>query len=139
MKRMAVILSLTLAMGIALGVTGTRVLDAQYAQQEPVKRTVLQKVDLGDKEAVMFIAEIAPGASGGKHFHPGVELFYTIQGSWIYEAEGKPPITLKAGNFSNSPVPKLVHNATNASKTAPAKILGVLIAEKGQPLSTPVK
>ncbi len=54
------------------------------------------------------------------------------------EPEGKPPLTLKAGDFSNSPA-KLVHRATNASKTDPAKILGVVIAEKGQPLSTPVK
>ena len=137
MKRMAIVLSATFVMGFVLGIIG--VLNAQYAQQqEPIKRTVLQKVDLGDKEAVMFIAEIAPGASAGKHFHPGPELFYTLEGSWILEPEGKPPVTLKAGDFSNSPA-KLVHKATNASKTAPAKILGVLLAEKGQPLSTPVK
>ncbi len=139
MKRMVLMLSLTLAVGIALGVTGTHVLNAQYGQQqEPIKRTVLQKVDLGDKEVVMLIAEIAPGASGGKHFHPGHELFYTLAGSWILEPEGKPPVTLKVGDVGNQ-LPKAVHNATNASKTAPAKILGVLIAEKGQPLATPVK
>ena len=138
MRRSVLMLTLTLVVGIAIGIMGTQVLNAQYAQQEPIKRTVLQKVDLGDKEAVMFIAEIAPGASGGKHFHPGHELFYTLAGSWILEPEGKPPVTLKVGDVGNQ-LPKAVHNATNASKTAPAKILGVLLAEKGQPLSTPVK
>ena len=138
MKRMALILILTFAVGIAIGVTGTQVLNAQYAQQEPIKRTVLQKVDLGDKEGVMLLAEIAPGAAGGKHYHPGYEFFYTLEGSWILEPEGKPPVTLKAGDFGHQP-PKQVHNATNASKTAPAKILGFLLAEKGQPLATPVK
>ncbi len=85
MKRRVLTLSLTLVVGISLGIIGGQVLNAQ---QEPVKRTVLQKVDLGDKEGVP---------------------------------------------------PKQVHGVTNASKTAPAKILGFLLAEKGQPMTTPVK
>lgn len=103
-----------------------------------MKRTVLQKVDLGDKEGVMFLAEIAPGATAGKHYHPGYEFFYTIEGSWIFAPEGKSPVTLKAGDVGYNP-PKQVHSVANASKTAPAKILGFLLAEKGQPMTIPVK
>jgi hypothetical protein len=34
---------------------------------------------------------------------------------------------------------KQVHDAKNASASAPAKVLTVLISEKGQPLATAVK
>ncbi len=44
MRRMALVVSMTLVLGIAGGVIGSRALNAQ---QEPVKRTVLLKSDLG--------------------------------------------------------------------------------------------
>ena len=34
---------------------------------------------------------------------------------------------------------KIVHDAKNASATAPSKVLVFLLAEKGQPLATPVQ
>jgi quercetin dioxygenase-like cupin family protein len=49
------------------------------AQEEPIKRTVLFRGNLEDvegKEIVIFIAELAPGAVGSKHYHPGPEFFY---------------------------------------------------------------
>ena len=61
MKRTIVILTLTLVVGFALGMVGSDVL---YAQQEPVKRTVLIRSELEGiegKEAVLFLAELAPG------------------------------------------------------------------------------
>ena len=120
-----------------------RLFNAQQAiaQQEPVKRTVLLKSDLEGvegKEAVMFLAELAPGAVGAKHYHPGTEVFYVLEGALAHEQEGKPPHTLKAGTAGSNPY-KSVHTIRNPSKTEPAKALGVLIADKGQPLVIPVK
>lgn len=135
MKRLALALVLTFIVGVVAGGIGGPVLSAQ---QMPVKRTVIQKVDLVDRDGIMYLAEIAPGAAAGKHYHPGPEVVYTLQGSWILEVEGKPPLTLKAGESSQIPA-KQVHNATNASKTDPVKILVFLAAEKGQPLATNVK
>ena len=135
MKRTALTLALTFAVGIVVGVVGNHVLNAQ---QQPVKRTVLQKVDLGDKEGIMYLAELAPGATTGKHYHPGYDFYYAIEGSWILEIEGKPSVTAKPGDVGHQP-PKQVHNVINASQTAPVKLLGFLLAEKGQPFSTPVK
>ena len=138
MKRTVVMLTLTLAVGIALGMVGSQVLNAQ---QEPVKRTVLLKSDLEGiegKEAVLFLAELAPGAVSGKHYHPGTELFYALEGAFTHEPEGKPPVTLKAGQAGTNPN-KNVHYIKNASMTEPARILGCLIADKGQPLAVPVQ
>ena len=138
MKRTPVMLTLTLVIGIALGVAGSHVL---HAQQEPIKRTVLVRSDLEGiegKEAVLFLAELAPGAVGGKHYHPGTELFYALDGAFTHEPEGKPPITLNAGQAGINPN-KGVHYIRNASTTEPARILGCLIADKGQPMTVPVR
>ncbi len=142
MNRTVWMLTLTLIVGIAIGVMGTRVLSAQYAQQqEPVKRKVLLQTDLADipgKEATLGLAEYAPGASSGKHYHPRHVLIYVVEGSAINEPEGKPPITLKQGDVLYES-PKLVHNFKNASTTAPFKLLSCGIGEKGQPRVVPVK
>ena len=142
MKRMAVVLSVTFVMGLVLGIIGTQVLSAQYAQQqEPVKRKVLLQTDLADiagKEASLGFAEYGPGASSGKHYHPRHVLVYVLEGSAINEPEGKPPVTLKQGDVLYES-PKLVHNWKNASTTAPFKLLACGIGEKGQPRVVPVK
>ena len=138
MKQSVVTLSLTLAVGIAVGMVGSHVL---HAQQEPIKRTVLIKSDLEGiegKEVILFLAELAPGAVGGKHYHPGTEVFYAVEGAFTHEPEGKPPVTLNAGQAGSNPH-NGVHYIKNASASEPAKILGCLIAEKGQPMTVPVR
>lgn len=135
MKRTAFMLALTFAVGIVVGVIGNHALNAQ---QQPLKRTVLQKVDLGDKEGIMWLAELAPGAAGAKHYHPGHEFTYIVAGSVTAHAEGKSPVTLKSGDSNYRP-PKEVHWGVNTSKTDPVKILVFLLAEKGQPIAIDVK
>jgi quercetin dioxygenase-like cupin family protein len=107
------------------------------AQQEPVKRQVLEKVDLGDKDRVMYVAEIAPGASTDKHFHPGPEAVYVLQGAGTLEMEGHPPKAVKAGESIAIPA-KHIHEAKNASTSDHWKLLVFLAGEKGQPIATPV-
>ena len=141
MKRTVWMLTLTLVVGIAIGVMGTHVLNAQYAQQEPVKRTTLLKVDLAGiegKEVRMRLTEIAPGATSPKHYHPGQVFGYILEGSMLFEAEGQPPVTRAAGEAFHEP-PKQVHSAKNASQTVPVKVLAFAIAERGQPDTIPVK
>lgn len=129
---------LTLAVGIAAGVIGARVLNAQ---PQPVTRTVLLTTELAGiegKEARMLRSEVAPGAATEKHYHPGHEFFYVLEGSGTLEAEGQPPLPLKPGVASYDP-PKLVHVVKNTSKTAPLKLVVFLVAEKGQPLTVTVE
>jgi quercetin dioxygenase-like cupin family protein len=138
MKRSAALLPLTLAVGIALGAIGTQVL---IAQQAPVTRTILQQKDLegvAGREVIMYLAEVAPGGAAGKHYHPGPELIYVQEGSLILEPDGHSPMTLKAGESAHMAA-KHIHNAKNASATAPVKVIVFLVGEKGQPLATPVQ
>jgi quercetin dioxygenase-like cupin family protein len=107
------------------------------AQQPGIKRTILLRTDDPGRptyEAVMGIAEIAPGAMAGRHRHPGIEIGYVLEGSVTLEHEGEPARTLKAGDaFKNEPG---LHNAKNTG-TTPVKILAVYLVEKGKPLAEP--
>jgi quercetin dioxygenase-like cupin family protein len=138
MKRTAVMLAVTLVVGIALGVIGSRSLNAE---QQPLKRTMLLKTDLKGlegKEGVVALVELAPGAAAGKHYHPGNEVNYVLEGSGILEIEGQAPITLQAGATSYIPAGD-VHNVRSTSATDPLKLLAFWIAEKSKPLAVPVK
>jgi quercetin dioxygenase-like cupin family protein len=138
MKRTVVMLTLALAVEIALGLIGSQVLNAQ---QMSIKRTVLLKTDLPGIEGKEFLVdqvELAPGVAGGKHYHPGNVFVYILEGSGLLEIEGKPAVTQKAGSIFHEP-PKQVQDFKNASKTEPVKLLVMFISEKGQPLSVPVE
>lgn len=124
-----------LTCGAAIGAGVDRV---ALAQQPGIKRTILLRTDepgAPTYEAVMGVAEIAPGAMAGKHRHPGIEIGYVLDGSVTLEHEGEQPRVLKAGDSFNNGAG--VHNARNTGKT-PVKILAVYLVEKGKPIAEPV-
>ena len=138
MHRTVGMLTITLVVGIAVGMLGHQILSAQQA---PVTRTILQQKDLegvAGREVIMYRAEVAPGGAAGRHTHPGPELAYVMEGALIFELDGQPPITLKTGESVHVPA-KHIHNAKNASTTEPVKVLVFMVGEKGQPLATPVQ
>lgn len=111
---------------------------ALSAQQTGFKRTVLQQGDLSvpGREAVTALAEFQPGATVGRHTHPGEEVGYVLEGTLLLEQEGKPAVTLSAGGTFFIPA-GTVHNATNRG-SSPARVLANYIVEKGKPLATQV-
>jgi quercetin dioxygenase-like cupin family protein len=138
MKATVGILVITLVVGAALGVIGSRIM---AAQQESERRTVLLTTDLGGiegHELRMWRTDIGPGVIGAKHYHPGTECIYVLEGALILEKEGEAPANLKAGEAHCVP-PKKVLVPRNASNTDPYKSLVVMIAPKGQPLTVPVQ
>ena len=109
---------------------------AALAQAPGIKRSLLQRVDVGDnREAILGIAEIFPGASAGRHTHPGVEFGYLVEGSATIEIEGEMPKLLKAGDTYLIPAGK-VHDAKTVGDK-PVKVLATYVVEKGKPLATP--
>jgi quercetin dioxygenase-like cupin family protein len=67
-----------------------------------------------------------------KHSHPGEEIVYVLEGSLEYEVEGKPPVTLMAGDVLFVPA-GAVHSAKNVGSGNGAE-LATYIVEKGKPL-----
>jgi quercetin dioxygenase-like cupin family protein len=120
---------LTIATGLALH--GAQ---AQNAGPAGLKRTDLMKQDLSvpGREVVQVLIDFAPGATAPRHSHPGEELVYVVEGSLEYALEGKPPVTLKAGEVLFIP-----HGTLHAVKNVGggnARELATYIAEKGKPL-----
>jgi quercetin dioxygenase-like cupin family protein len=109
------------------------------AQQAGIKRTDLQRHDLGvpGREAVQVRVDIDPGVAFGKHTHPGEEIIYVLEGSLEYQIEGKPPITLKAGDVLFIPA-GTIHAAKNVG-SGTASELATYVVEKGKPLLTLVE
>ena len=130
----------TRIMGVsALIVGGGLALHVTPAQQPGIKRTDLQRHDLGvpGREVVQARVELAPGVAFGKHWHPGEEIVYVLEGSLEYRVEGKPPTTLKAGEVLFIPA-RTIHAAKNVGSGNGAE-LATYVVEKGKPLVVMVK
>jgi quercetin dioxygenase-like cupin family protein len=107
------------------------------AQGGGIHRTVLQKKDLSipGHEAVVARVEIDPGASAGRHTHPGEEISYILDGQADILIEGQLPLHVKAGDSFVVPA-GAKHDAHNTG-TVPMHLVGVYVVEKGKPLATP--
>ena len=106
------------------------------AQPAGIKRTDLQRHDLSvpGREAVQVRVDIDPGVAFGRHTHPGEEIIYVLAGSLEYQIDGKPPVTLKAGDVLFIPA-GTIHAAKNVGSVT-ATELATYIVEKGKPLLT---
>ena len=127
-KTAALLLSLSLA-----GVT----LMAQDAKVTPLVSKDL--ASLPTKEVSMITVEYPPGASDPVHTHNAQALVYVLEGSIVMQVKGGAPVTLKPGQtFYEGPSD--VHIVgRNASQTAPARFVVVLVKDKGAPIFVPTK
>ena len=110
------------------------------AQAQPgVTRTDLQRHDLSipGREVVQVRVDIAPGVLAARHSHPGEEIVYAIEGAIEYQLDGKPPVTLQAGEVLFIPA-GAIHAAKNVG-AGPAAELATYVVEKGKPLVVPAQ
>jgi quercetin dioxygenase-like cupin family protein len=141
MKRINFLVAVTAALGFVLWLLGSRMLSAQDNLKGG---TVLQRTELKSApgwEAILVLRPLPPGTESGKHTQSGNEIVYIEEGSVTLEVQGKPPVTVKAGE-AFSTVAGEVHNVKNASTNAPAKALAFYVAKKGarlEDLAAPAK
>jgi quercetin dioxygenase-like cupin family protein len=107
--------------------------------QTGIKRTDLERHDLSTpgREAVQVRVDFEPGTAFPNHTHPGEEIIYVLAGTLEYQIEGKPAVTLKAGDVLFIPA-GTVHAAKNVGTTS-ASELATYVVEKGKPLLTLAK
>jgi quercetin dioxygenase-like cupin family protein len=108
-----------------------------FAQASGLSRVIVTKADVSvsGREAVVARVEVAPGASAGWHNHPGDEISYVFEGEATLLIAGQAPRKVSAGEAFVIPG-GVVHNALN-NGLVPAKLVGVYVVEKGQPLASP--
>ncbi|MFL6333018.1 MAG: cupin domain-containing protein [Pyrinomonadaceae bacterium] len=123
----------------ALLAGGGLALHAARAQPPGIRRTDLQRHDLGvpGREVVQARVEFDPGAASGRHSHPGEEIIYVLEGSLEYRVEGRPPVTLHAGEVLFIPA-GTIHAAKNVGSGNGAE-LATYVVEKGKPLVVPAE
>ena len=125
-NRMMTVAVLIVGSGLAVNVA--------QSQQPGVTRTDLQRHDLSvlGREVIQVRVDLAPGVAFPPHSHPGEEIIYVIEGLLEYQVEGKPPVTLKAGEVFFIPA-ATIHAAKNVGSGNAAE-LATYIVEKGKPL-----
>ena len=129
---------------IACGITaillvGVNIYCSNHAGTSEIRRTELQRYDLDapGREVIQSRIDFDEGTEFGKHSHPGEEIIYVIEGLLEYQVEGRPPVTLKAGEVLFVPA-RTIHAAKNVGKGNAAE-LATYIVEKGKPLLVMVK
>jgi quercetin dioxygenase-like cupin family protein len=86
------------------------------------------------REIIQVLTEIPIGVSSGWHQHPGEEVGYILAGTVRMEIEGRPTLTLQAGDPFLMP-PRTPHNATDLGPDT-GQMLSTYIVETDEPLAT---
>jgi quercetin dioxygenase-like cupin family protein len=112
--------------------------DAPPAPQSSMRKN-LQNHELKNSDREVFQSEVSlePGGFFPRHSHPGEEFIYVLKGSWVYELDGQPPVTVKAGEALFIPY-GAVHSARNISDETGIE-LATHVIEKDKPLLTLAK
>lgn len=104
------------------------------------KVTPLFSKDLANgpgREVTMLTVEYPPGATDPIHTHNAQAFVYVLEGSIVMQVKGGPQVTLKVGQTYYEGPDDVHIVGRNASKTAPAKFVVVLIKQKGAPILVP--
>jgi quercetin dioxygenase-like cupin family protein len=80
-----------------------------------------------------------PGESSPAHRHPGITIAYVLEGEIRSKVGDEPEKTYTAGQMFLETPGQLHAVSGNASATRPAKLLAILLAEKGSQLTTPAQ
>ena len=108
-----------------------------FAQQDQIKRTMLQKIDFPSQYVtLMGTAELPPGGSLPRHTHPGIETGYVLEGECLMSVDGQPDRVVKAGDSYLIPA-GVPHSLKNSSPDKTLKGLSTWVVEKDKPLSVP--
>src|SRR5215471_14947990 len=54
--------------------------------------------DTANQEVAVYETEYEPGGVNPRHLHPAAITFHVLSGTGVWQEEGKPPVTLKAGD-----------------------------------------
>jgi len=107
----------------------------------PTKVAALMKQTIPEfpgHEVMMLTLDIPPGGGSMPHRHPGHHIFgYVLEGAYKVKLDDGAEKTLTAGETFYEAPGQLHAVSRNASETAPAKVLAVILAESGKPVTVP--
>jgi quercetin dioxygenase-like cupin family protein len=136
-------LALTVTMSATMPAMAQQPAPATTVATRATEVTALMKQALGDvpgREVVVITLDIPPGGGSAPHRHPGHHVFgYVLEGSYKLKLDqGDEKILTKGQTFYEAPG-QLHAVSANGSATEPAKVLAVIVAESGKPVTVPEK
>ena len=123
--------------GIAALMVATRVSNAQAPKRGPVFQHDLPDLTLHGWSVTTVEVNYGPGGSSTAHRHPGLTFAYVLEGEIVSRVGEEPEKTYATGEMWMETPGQLHAVSRNASSTKPARLLAILLAEKGKPLTTP--
>jgi quercetin dioxygenase-like cupin family protein len=136
-------LALTVTMSATMPAMAQQPAPATSVATRATEVTALMKQALGDvpgREVMVITLDIPPGGGSAPHRHPGHHIFgYVLEGSYKLKLDqGDEKILTKGQTFYEAPG-QLHAVSANGSATEPAKVLAVIVAESGKPVTVPEK
>ena len=100
--------------------------------KQGVTHKALLRTDLANvagQEVIVWDTEYAPRAINPRHYHPAAITFHVVSGSGVWQEEGKPSVTLKAGDSLFVPA-GTTHAHWNPSHTESLRFVEFIVGEK---------
>jgi len=111
---------------------------AQPARPELVLREAVDGMPRGERQEVQVLtATIAPGQATVFHTHRFPVTVYILQGAFTLEMEGRPPVTVSAGQAMVEP-PGVRMTGYNRSAAEPARVVIFYATDPGGPFLDPI-
>jgi quercetin dioxygenase-like cupin family protein len=100
--------------------------------KQGITHTALLRSDLAraaGQEVIVWDTEYAPRAINPRHYHPAAITFHIVSGTAVFQEEGKPAVTLKAGDSLFVPAGS-THAHWNPSHTENMRFLEFIVGAK---------
>jgi quercetin dioxygenase-like cupin family protein len=122
---------------VALSVLALTFAVMSFAQTPPAPSFILKErtteiPKVSEHEARMVVAEVPPNTAGRWHTHPAPTFVYVIEGSLVYELEGKEPREYKAGAAFMEPS-NAKNRVVNKSAGEKAKVVAFQVSDPNTP------
>ena len=109
------------------------------ARPEPTLREIVAGMPRGERQEVRVLtATIKPGDKTLFHTHRFPVTVYMLEGAFTLEMEGKPPVTIKAGQAMVEP-PNVKMTGHNRSATDPIRLVIFYVSDPDTPFLDPVQ
>jgi len=115
---------------LALALIAGQDLNAQTVGPQVTTPLRTEVAGVEDMEWNVLTVDVAPGAVDTRHFRPGVELVYVLEGAGVLGVDGQPPVALNPGIVATLH-PKQPQVFKNTSPTQTLKVLVVLLLARG--------
>jgi len=122
-------------------IVGAQALAGAHGERAGITAVALQSFDdatMPGKEFRVLHTTYVPGGQNPKHYHPSHVVFYVLEGSGVWQEEGKAAVTLRPGD-SLHVRPGTIHAHRNASPSEKLVFLEFVIVDKGQRSTVPMR